>query len=98
MRLQNQYGCRFRLFLTQFFKRANIQGMGGADPDTGRLHVVFSSNVAEIALGHLSVLRELRRPEGTGKFAAMTSDAEIAIDNNGTVFLFCGRSPPSDRQ
>ena len=61
--------------------------MGGTGPDTGRFQVVFSSNITEIALGHLSVLRELRRPEGTGEFATVTSNAEIAIDNNGTVFL-----------
>jgi hypothetical protein len=85
--LQNYNRCSFRLFLTQFLKKTNFQSMGGTGPDTGRFQIVFPSDIAEIALGHLSVFRELWSSEGTDELATMAPNTEITIDNDGTVFL-----------
>jgi len=67
--------------------------MGGTGPDTGWFQIVFSSNITEVTLGHLSVFRELRRPKRTGELATVASHTQIAIDNNGTVFLSAGNRP-----
>ena len=86
LQLRNRSGITFPSYFRYFIRKPEMQAMGGANSDTGRLQACFQPFDAIVAFDDLASFGiPLGRTPGTGGNTTLTPHTEVGIYKHDTI-------------